>query len=174
MNYFLSTNGDVTGPFPREELERSYRVGEIASHAQICEEGQESWMPISMLYAHADGQNPGGAQLATVPGGGSHVHYHIAPPKSPGVAILLEVLPALMMQTFGIGNLYAGNTNNGLILMFTYWLTCIVNFFLIFVVIGIITWPLTFIGYLIWAIISAQKSAEYANAVAAQAYGNRA
>jgi TM2 domain-containing membrane protein YozV len=67
--------------------------------------------------------------------------------KDPTAAVLLEVLPALCLQVFGIGNIYAGNVLVGLLIMIGYWLTCLVNLALCFVLIGLITWPLTWVAF---------------------------
>ena len=67
--------------------------------------------------------------------------------KDPTAAILLEILPAISLQTFGIGNIYAGNVLGGVLIMVAYWITCLVNFALCFIVIGIITWPLTWLAF---------------------------
>lgn len=68
-------------------------------------------------------------------------------PKDPTAALLLELLPALTIQTFGIGNIYAGNILVGVLLMVGYWMSCVVNFLLCFIVIGLITWPLTWLAF---------------------------
>lgn len=84
--------------------------------------------------------------------------------KSPSTAVLLEVLPGLFFQTFGIGNMYAGNTGLGLGLMFGYWCLAGINFALCFVFIGFVTWPLCWIGMMILAPILASNAAKAANA----------
>lgn len=89
------------------------------------------------------------------------VHHHYHPQKSPGVAALLEVLPAFF-QIFGLGHIYAGNVVTGLLLMFGWWLVCAVNFVLLFVLVGYITWPLCWIAAVIvsslWAASSARSA----------------
>jgi len=67
--------------------------------------------------------------------------------KDPTAAVLLEVLPALCLQVFGIGNIYAGNVLVGVLIMVGYWLTCLVNLALCFILIGFLTWPLTFVAF---------------------------
>lgn len=67
--------------------------------------------------------------------------------KDPTAAVLLEVLPAISLHTFGIGNIYAGNVVVGLLLMFGYWATCLVNLALCFILIGFVTWPLTWCAF---------------------------
>lgn len=79
--------------------------------------------------------------------------------KSPGVAVLLELVFGLTFQTFGVGNLYAGNIGVGLALMFGYWFASVVNFLLCFVLIGFVTWPLTWIAVVITACITAHGAA---------------
>ncbi len=71
-----------------------------------------------------------------------HHHHHHSGPE-PGIAVILEILPGLKMQTFGIGNMYAGNVAAGLFMMVGYWVLMVINFLLCLVVVGFITWPLT-------------------------------
>ncbi len=88
-----------------------------------------------------------------------HHHHYVASP-TPDTAMWLELLPGFFFQTFGIGNLYAGNVALGLILMFSYWALSLVNFFLCFLLIGFLTWPLTFVAYMIIGAITARSAAE--------------
>jgi len=67
--------------------------------------------------------------------------------KDPTAAVLLEILPGICLSTFGIGNIYAGNVLAGLLIMVGYWLSCLVNLGLCFLLIGFITWPLTWIAF---------------------------
>lgn len=85
-------------------------------------------------------------------------HYHSRGPE-PGIAILLELLPGLFLQTFGIGNIYAGNVTGGILMMIGYWLTCVLNFLLCFIFVGFITWPLTWIAFMIFCPIVASGEA---------------
>jgi TM2 domain-containing membrane protein YozV len=94
------------------------------------------------------------------------VHHYQAPPKSSGTAVLLEVLPGFFLQTFGIGHLYAGNVGTGLLFMFGYWFIQFINFLLIFLIIGIVTLPLTFILAMVISPILASNAATRANAAA--------
>ena len=91
------------------------------------------------------------------------VHHYQSPPKSPGTAVLLEVLPGFFFQTFGIGHMYAGNVPVGLLLMFGYWFVTFVNFLLCFLLIGFITWPLCFLGTLILSSVTASNAATRSN-----------
>jgi TM2 domain-containing membrane protein YozV len=91
------------------------------------------------------------------------VHHYQAPPKSSGTAVLLEILPGFFFQTFGIGHMYAGNVGAGLAFMFGYWCIQFINFLLIFVLIGIITMPLTFILAMILSPILASNAATRTN-----------
>ncbi|MCY2960195.1 MAG: hypothetical protein NTY35_08515 [Planctomycetota bacterium] len=68
-------------------------------------------------------------------------------PKDTGIALILELVPGMFLQTFGIGNLYAGNIGWGLALMIGYWIAATVNFLLLFVLIGFVTWPLTWCAF---------------------------
>ncbi|HEX8503353.1 MAG TPA: hypothetical protein VF659_22405 [Pyrinomonadaceae bacterium] len=87
------------------------------------------------------------------------VHHHQPPPKSSGTAALLEVLPGLFFQTFGIGHIYAGNVAAGLLLMFGYWLVQFVNLLLCFVLVGFVTLPLCFLLAIIISPITAANAA---------------
>ncbi|NLT69915.1 MAG: hypothetical protein GXX91_04385 [Verrucomicrobiaceae bacterium] len=86
-------------------------------------------------------------------------HYHPRGPE-PGLAVVLELLPGLFLQTFGIGNIYAGNVAGGVLMMLGYWATCLVNFLLCAIFIGFITWPLTWIGFMIFCPILANGAAK--------------
>ena len=94
------------------------------------------------------------------------VHHHQTPPKTPVVAVLLEVLPGLFLQTFGIGHMYAGNIGVGLLFMFGYWFVQFINILLCFVLIGFITLPLCYILALIISPLLASQAAERANRAA--------
>ena len=87
------------------------------------------------------------------------VHYIHGGP-SVGTAVALEILLGLFMQTFGVGNLYAGNTGGGLFMMFGYWGLQFINFLLCLVLIGLITLPLTWIAFMIFCPIVANSSAK--------------
>lgn len=81
--------------------------------------------------------------------------------KDPGIALILEILPGAFLNTFGIGNLYAGNLGWGLALMIGYWISSVVNFLLLFVLIGFVTWPLTWCAFAAVACwMAAQKAQE--------------
>lgn len=86
------------------------------------------------------------------------VHHYYHPQKSGGVAALLEVLPGLFLQTFGIGHMYAGNVGTGLIIMFGYWALTLVNLLLCFVFIGFITWPLCWVAAMILSSLTAANA----------------
>ncbi|HEX8337336.1 MAG TPA: hypothetical protein VF621_11445, partial [Pyrinomonadaceae bacterium] len=94
------------------------------------------------------------------------VHHYRQPPKSSGTAVLLEILPGFFFQTFGIGNLYAGNVAAGLLFMFGYWFVQFINILLCFVLIGFITLPLCFILAMIISPITASNAAARNNAAA--------
>lgn len=85
-------------------------------------------------------------------------HYHRGP--DPGIAVILEILPGLFVQTFGIGNIYAGNVVGGIILMLGYWLAAAINLLLCFVLVGFVTWPLTWIAFMILGPLLANSAAK--------------
>jgi hypothetical protein len=86
------------------------------------------------------------------------VHHHYHAEKSGGTAAILEILPGLLIQTFGIGHMYAGNVAVGLLFMFGYWFVLAVNIALCFVLIGFVTLPLCWIGAMILSPILASAS----------------
>ncbi|WP_200267469.1 hypothetical protein [Luteolibacter pohnpeiensis] len=86
-------------------------------------------------------------------------HFYPAGPE-PGFAMLLELIPGLFLQTFGIGVIYAGSLLTGISLMLAYWLLAAINFMLCFVAIGFVTWPLTWIGFMIFCPIIASHAAK--------------
>ncbi len=84
-------------------------------------------------------------------------------PKNGGLAIALELLGGSFFQTFGIGHLYAGNVGMGLGLMFGYWALTAINFVLCFAFIGFITWPVTWVVFMIVSAITANNAAKKFN-----------
>jgi len=94
------------------------------------------------------------------------VRHYQSPPKASAVAVLLEVLPGFFFQTFGIGQMYAGNVGLGLLFMFGYWFIQFINLLLCFFLIGLLTLPLCFILAMVISPILAAKTAERTNAKA--------
>ncbi|MFT4257305.1 MAG: hypothetical protein QM599_10170 [Pseudoxanthomonas sp.] len=86
------------------------------------------------------------------------VHHYYYPQKSGSTAALLEILPGLFFQTFGIGHLYAGNIATGLLFMFGYWALAFVNLLLCMVFVGFITWPLCWAATAIISTLIASNS----------------
>lgn len=87
-------------------------------------------------------------------------------PKNGGLAVALELLGGFFFQTFGIGHLYAGNVGMGLGLMFGYWALTAINFVLCFAFVGFITWPVTWVAFMIISSITANNAAKAFNAKA--------
>ncbi len=85
-------------------------------------------------------------------------HYHPRGPE-PGIAVVLELLPGFF-QVFGIGNIYAGNVLGGILMMLGYWAACAVNFLLCFILVGYVTWPLTWIAFMILCPVLANGAAK--------------
>jgi hypothetical protein len=82
--------------------------------------------------------------------------------KSPLVAVLLEVLPGICIQTFGLGHIYAGNTNRGLTWMLCYWCAALVNLlFIFFFGLGLVSWPTTCV---LCCVFSSIQVARFCNA----------
>jgi TM2 domain-containing membrane protein YozV len=86
--------------------------------------------------------------------------------KNPGLAVALELLGGFFAQTFGVGHLYAGNVGAGLGLMFGYWALTAINVVLCFVFVGFVTWPITWVAFMIISSITASNAAKRANAKA--------
>ena len=80
--------------------------------------------------------------------------------KDPTAAILLEILPGICLQTFGIGNIYAGNVLGGVLIMIAYWISILVNIGLCFLLIGFITGPLTWIAFAVGSSYIAYQKAK--------------
>lgn len=85
------------------------------------------------------------------------------PRKSAGVAVALELVLGLF-GVFGVGSIYAGSTAIGVILMLSFWGLFWINFALIFIVVGIVTMPLTWIAYLVAGPLLAARAVERRNA----------
>ncbi|MGW3787241.1 hypothetical protein ACWD5Z_21835 [Micromonospora chokoriensis] len=86
----------------------------------------------------------------------------LVPQKSAGAAVALELVLGLF-GIFGVGNLYAGRTSIGVILMLSFWGLFWINFFLLFVFVGIVTMPLTWIAYLVLGSLLAARGVEQHN-----------
>ena len=67
------------------------------------------------------------------------------------LAVGLEVGPGTLLQTFGIGHMYAGRYSTGLAIMFSYWVLQAINTMLMGVGIGFVTAPLTWLAYMVFA-----------------------
>ena len=67
------------------------------------------------------------------------------------IAVGLEVGPGVLLQTWGVGHLYAGRTGTGLAIMFSYWVLQAINAALVsFFGLGLVTGFLTFLGFLVF------------------------
>ncbi|MDR7275960.1 hypothetical protein [Catenuloplanes atrovinosus] len=85
------------------------------------------------------------------------------PLKSTGAAVMLELFLGLF-GLFGVGALYAGRTGLGLTLMISYWLLFWINVALVFVLVGFVTGPLTWLVYMIMAPVLAARAVDQHNA----------
>ena len=83
-------------------------------------------------------------------------------PKSVGAAVALELIPGLF-GIFGVGNMYTGRVGIGLALMLSFWALFWVNFLLIFIFVGWVTMPVTWVAYLIGGALLAAHGAERHN-----------
>lgn len=94
------------------------------------------------------------------------IHHYRTPPKSPITAVLLELMPGFFFQTFGIGQIYAGNVGLGLLFLFGYWFVFFVNILLCFVAIGFITGPLCWLAMAVISSLLASNAVQRGNAAA--------
>jgi hypothetical protein len=133
--------GMDTAYCPRCQLKHNYRLSSTGTihRCQRCGRRYELVpdVPIS--------PGPGRAQVVT---------------KSAALAAMLEIIPGLFFQTFGIGNIYAGNVGSGQLFMFGYWFLLAVNVGLLFccgvgVVTGSFCWLMTMIVSTVSAINAA-------------------
>jgi TM2 domain-containing membrane protein YozV len=80
-------------------------------------------------------------------------------PKDPGIALVLELLPGIACQVWGLGSIYAGRVGQGLVIMVGYWIVQLVNVLLMFVLIGFLTAFATFVVTAVVASILAWNAA---------------
>jgi TM2 domain-containing membrane protein YozV len=83
---------------------------------------------------------------------------HVYHAKSAGTAAMLEVVFGLLLQTFGIGHMYAGRVGVGLAIMFGYWALMAVNLLLCLVLIGFVTLPVCWLVAMIVSPLMAARS----------------
>jgi TM2 domain-containing membrane protein YozV len=69
-----------------------------------------------------------------------------------------------MFGIFGVGTIYAGRTGLGVALMLSFWALFWANVFLIFLVVGWVTMPLTWIAFLVTGPLPAARAVEAHNA----------
>ncbi|WP_157239320.1 hypothetical protein [Catenuloplanes japonicus] len=87
------------------------------------------------------------------------------PLKSTSAAVMLELILGLF-GLFGVGALYAERTGLGVTLMVSYWLLFWVNVALAFVLIGLVTGPITWLFYMILSPVLAARAVDQNNATA--------
>lgn len=75
--------------------------------------------------------------------------------KDNTLAVMLELFPGVLLQTFGVGHIAQGRVGMGLFIMISYWALQAVNTMLMGVLIGFVTAPLTFLFYAIAAPLNA-------------------
>lgn len=81
------------------------------------------------------------------------------------ISVVVEILCALFLHTFGIGHITLGVIGHspqlivrGVVLMLCWWLLAAFNFALCFVVIGFVTWPLCWVVYAICSCLWLSKT----------------
>jgi hypothetical protein len=85
------------------------------------------------------------------------------PLKSTSAAVMLELALGLF-GLFGVGALYAERTALGVTLMVSYWVLFWINVALAFMVIGLVTGPITWLFYMILAPVLAARAVDRHNA----------
>jgi hypothetical protein len=65
------------------------------------------------------------------------------------LAVSAELIPGFMFQTFGIGHILSGKPFKGFAIMVVYWGLQAFNALLIPLLIGLITAPLTWLGFML-------------------------
>jgi TM2 domain-containing membrane protein YozV len=85
------------------------------------------------------------------------------PLKSTSAAVMLELFLGLF-GLFGVGALYANRTGLGVTLMVSYWVLFWTNVALAFVVIGLVTGPITWLFYMILSPVLAARAVDQHNA----------
>lgn len=104
--------------------------------------------PPAQIYVVAGPQQPNYAAMLTM--------------KSSGTAVVLEIVLGLL-GIFGVGNMYAGRTALGLIMMISYWVFQGINILLTFILIGWVTGFLTWLTYTIVGPLLATQGVEQHN-----------
>ena len=81
--------------------------------------------------------------------------------RRPGTAAALEIVFGLFLHTFGIGWMYAGKVGMGIFIMLSWWVVVFINYLLLHVLIGFVTWPLCLLFAMIVTPILASRAARY-------------
>jgi hypothetical protein len=123
----------------------------------------QGYSPYGQVQYPPQGYAQGYAQAYAQPYPQQGMMNPMVTPKNGGLAVALELLGGSFFQTFGIGHLYAGNVGMGLGLMFGYWALTAINFVLCFAFIGFITWPVTWVVFMIVSAITANSAAKKFN-----------
>src|SRR4051794_27691624 len=153
MSRCTKTDG-VTQPQPHDPRQMAYRPSsnlpvsrpdaryEAAGYAAL----QPPQSPVPFRYVG----NPYGH--ATAP----------RPTRSAGAAVALELVLGIL-GIFGVGNIYAGRAGLGVALMLSFWALFWINVGLIFLIVGWVTMPLTWIAFLIAGPLLAARAVEAHN-----------
>ncbi|MDG4797575.1 hypothetical protein [Micromonospora sp. WMMD1082] len=109
---------------------------------------------------------PGTPQLPAPYAAAPPVHWPpavvVAAPKSTGAAIALELILGIF-GIFGVGSIYAGRVVTGIVLMVSFWVLFWINFALIFLAVGLVTMPLTWLAYLAGGAVLAARAVDQHN-----------
>lgn len=161
MSWYYSVGSQQFGPFDLEAIKRLVSSGLITRATPMWRAGMEAWVSAEKVEELAEAFSVIPPPVTLPP---PAAVASLAPrPVDPAVAALLELLPGLIVYTFGIGHIYAGRLALGLTIMVGGWLILFVNFGLIFLLVGFCTFPIAFILLAVFCTISAYRSAQGRN-----------
>jgi hypothetical protein len=164
MSWYYGVGSQQFGPFDIEAIRRLVNSGLITRTTPMWRAGMESWSAASSVEELKEAFSTIPPPIAP-PAASPAFATAISAPRQvdPAVAALLELLPGLIVYTFGIGHIYAGRLGLGLTLMVGGWLILLINFGLIFLLVGVCTFPIAFILLAVFSSISAYRTAQGRN-----------
>jgi uncharacterized protein DUF4339 len=98
MQIHIARNGQPTGPFPLEEINRQLAAGTLDLSDQAWHEGAAGWAPLSTVPGVSGGTTAPAAVVPTA--GGTAVAVTVVAPPTEPLAILSLVLSLLGILGF--------------------------------------------------------------------------
>lgn len=170
MTWYYAVGSQQFGPFDVEAIKRLINSGLITRTTPMWRAGMENWSAAAEVEELKEAFStvpppisPPTPTPTPAPAAAAATAMGAPRPVDPAVAALLELLPGLIAYTFGIGHIYAGRLALGLTLMVGGWLILLINFGLIFLLVGVCTFPIAFILLAVFCTISAYRSAQSRN-----------